>query len=100
MPIIEKAALAKGLSCGVGVFVDHGHIAGIRELPLLAWPVKMTALMIEVAEALLKSRLGCTPYERVDECGAQVPVPLKKFEYFDIALGEFNPLSRSRSAHS
>ena len=75
-------------------------MSSICELPLLAGAVEIGTFVIEVPETLLEPRLGSSPYESVDERRAQIPVPFKQLEYLDIARGEFDPFSRTRSTHS
>ena len=70
------------------------------ELPLLLGAIEIGVLMIEMPESLLEPCLGRAADECMDERGAQVSVPLKKFEYLDIARREFDSLSGSRSVHS
>src|SRR5690349_838630 len=86
--------------CVIGILVDHRHVAGIGKLPLLLRTVEITAFVIQVAQTFLEACFGNAADKSVDKRRTQISVPIQKLEYLNVARGEFNAFSRSRSAHS
>ena len=70
----------------------------VGEVPLLAGAIKI-ALMEKITQPFFESGCGCSAYEGVNECGAQVSVLFKELKYLEIARGEFDSLSCPRSTH-
>ena len=72
--------IAQNLLAAVIELVHDRHAAAIGELPLLLRAVDVSAIVIQMAEALLEPGLRIAAQEGIQERGAQVLVSIEELE--------------------
>ena len=97
---LNEALLLQQLLALCVKLIDQRHVAAIRKLPLLRRAIDVAAIVIQMAEPLLKACLRIPAEEGVQEVGAKIAITVEELEQLDIALSQFNALSRADAAHA